>query len=112
MKKRAVIGLLAALSLAGCYAGPGYGPGPGPGAVGYDAFYDGAYGPFYDGYWGDGGVFFYRRGPNGPWVRDVGGHFHRGPGPGFSGVHFHGGHPGPGDMGHMGGGNAGDHGAH
>jgi hypothetical protein len=50
--------------------------------------------------------------PNGPWVRDVGGHFHRGPGPGFSGVHFHGGHPGPGDMGHMGGGNAGDHGAH
>jgi hypothetical protein len=106
--QRAVFGLLACLPLAGCYVGPAYGPGPGPayGVAGYDAYYDGGYGPFFDGYWGAGGVFFYRRGPNGPWLRDTAGHFRRAPGPGFNGVHFHGGDAGPG--GHPGA-NAGDH---
>jgi len=61
----------AALMLASC-AGPGY---VGGGGVAYDGFYDDYYGPIYDGYWGDGGVFFYRSHPHGHYVRDRGGHF-------------------------------------
>jgi hypothetical protein len=100
--KRAALGLLLPLALAGCYVGPGYGPGPGPApgygvaSVNYDAYYDGFYGPAFDGYWA-GGVFYYRHDANHPYVRDDAGHFRRAPAPGFNGVHVHGGgdgHPG------------------
>ncbi len=67
----------AALLLAGCASEGGYYGGA---AVGYDyygpsdAWYDGYYGPYVDGYWGDGGVFFYSTG-RGDYRRDEGGHF-------------------------------------
>ena len=70
-----------------CCASYGPDPGFGPVALGYDAYYDDAYGPFYDGYWGDDGAFYYRGGPGRPFGRDGGGHFHRGPAAGFHGVH-------------------------
>ena len=77
----------------------------------YDAYYDDGYGPFYDGYWGDDGGFYYRNGPGRPFGRDGGDHFHHGPGGGFHGVHtsggFHGGHGGGG---HGGGGHGGGRG--
>jgi len=53
----------------------------------YDAYYDDAYGPFYDGYWGGDGAFYYRGGAGRPFFRDGGGHFHHGPSAGFHGVH-------------------------
>ena len=61
--------------LAGCADyGPGYyGPGPG-GPVAYNAYYDGFYGPIYDGYW-RGGEFYYRSRGGGQWHRGGGDHF-------------------------------------
>lgn len=71
----------------------------------YDAYYDDAYGPFYDGYWGADGGFYYRNGPGRPFGRDGGDHFHHGPGGGgFHGVHSSGGFHGGG---HSGGGHGG-----
>jgi hypothetical protein len=40
----------------------------------YDVWYDGYYGPYVGGYWGDGGVFYYSD-RHGGWLRDEGGHF-------------------------------------
>lgn len=75
-----VTGLLlavAAAGLSGCADdtyGVGYGYGYGPGAGwDYSGYYDGYYGPIYDGYWGDDGAFYYRN-------RDDDHHFHRGGG--------------------------------
>jgi len=62
----------------------------------YDAYYDDAYGPFYDGYWGDDGAFYYRDGRGRPFLRDGGGHFRHGPTGGFHGVHGGGAHGGGG----------------
>ncbi len=53
----------------------------------YDAYYDDAYGPFYDGYWGDDGAFYYSDGAGRPFVRDGGAHFRHGAAGGFHGVH-------------------------
>lgn len=75
----------AALILAGC-AGPGYVGG----GVAYDGYYDNAYGPIYDGYWGDGGVFFYRSGHRGRYIRDTGGHFRRDAQNGYQPMHVNG----------------------
>jgi hypothetical protein len=57
----------------------------------YDAYYDDAYGPFYDGYWGDDGAFYHREHPGQPFAPDNGGHFHHSGGGGFHGVHTGGG---------------------
>jgi hypothetical protein len=62
MKHVLTVALLAlgSVPLAAC-AGSGVGvemDGPGPYA--YDGWYDGYYGPIYDGYWGDDGYFYYR----------------------------------------------------
>ena len=61
----------------------------------YDAYYDDAYGPFFDGYWGDDGAFYHRERPGQPFMPDHGDHFHHAGGSGFHGVHggggFHGG---------------------
>jgi hypothetical protein len=40
----------------------------------YDGYYDDYYGPFDDGYWGDGGAFCYLHGADG-FRRDEGNHF-------------------------------------
>jgi hypothetical protein len=93
--KKALLPLLAALPLAACvagYDGP-YGPGP----VAYDGYYDDYYGPIYDGYWGNGGVFYYRSHEHGRLIADRGNHFRHdmgGAGPGGrggpgGGGHFH-----------------------
>jgi hypothetical protein len=55
--------------------------------VSYDAYYDDAYGPFYDGYWGDDGAFYYCGGAGRPFIRDGGGHFQHGGAGGFHPVH-------------------------
>jgi hypothetical protein len=95
MNRRLILGAVAAAGLlAGCagdYYGPGaYGPGPGyygagPGfgvAVGYDGYYDGFYGPIYDGYW-RGGYFYWRDRRGRSFRRDNGRHFRRDPAQGF-----------------------------
>ncbi|MDQ2860247.1 MAG: hypothetical protein M3T55_05885 [Pseudomonadota bacterium] len=77
MTRTAILGAIAAAALlAGCAGGPGYyGGGPGYGvAVGYDGYYDGFYGPIYDGYW-RGRSFYWRDRDGGRWRRDDGRHF-------------------------------------
>lgn len=68
MKKRLIVVLCAAVSalpLTACAGGYGYGGGAYAGSpYAYDGFYDDYYGPIYDGYWGDDGGFYYRRGGN------------------------------------------------
>ncbi|MGH6986683.1 MAG: hypothetical protein ACRED9_07580 [Caulobacteraceae bacterium] len=81
--KRAASVLAAASALAllaGCAGYGGYGPGGGVAVgfvapVGYDGWYDGYYGPIYNGYWGDNGVFYYRSTDHAAWHADSGGHF-------------------------------------
>jgi hypothetical protein len=90
------LGLAAAASvgmlLAGCAS---YGPGPGPVAVGYDGYYDGYYGPIYDGYW-RGEHFWWRDRVDHPFRRDDAHHFRHVAGAGLQHIH---GEPG-GDKGH------------
>jgi hypothetical protein len=74
-----------ALSLAACETTPydhgGY-------AYGYvDGFYDDAYGPWYDGYWGPDDVFYYRAGPSGDFRRDDAHHFRHDMAQGFHTFH-------------------------
>lgn len=91
MKKMLFVALLAAAPLAACAEGY-YGP-QGPGPIAYDGFYDDYYGPINDGYWGDGGVFYYRSDPHGRFVADRDGHFRHDQGPaqgvGAGGRNFH-----------------------
>lgn len=56
-------------------------------AVGYDGFYDDAYGPFYDGYWGNDGFFYYSVGAGRTYRRDEGHHFRHDAVAGFHEVH-------------------------
>jgi hypothetical protein len=107
---------LASLPLAACagtYGGVEYGPGP----YAYDGYYDGYYGPIYDGYWGGDGAFYYRHGAGDRgFVRGDNAHFRHDapqggqnfqqmhgsftPGRGMHMPHFNnggGGHPGGGD---------------
>jgi hypothetical protein len=42
----------------------------------YDGYYDGSYGAFNDGYWGNDGAFYYAD-SNHNWQRDGAGHFRR-----------------------------------
>lgn len=51
--------VLAGLPLTACVE-DGYDDGLG-GYYAYDGYYDGYYGPIYDGYWGSNGYFYYRR---------------------------------------------------
>jgi hypothetical protein len=78
MKHALTIALLAlgSVPLASCAGGPGMAYGPGP--YEYDGWYDGAYGPIYDGYWGDDGYFYYRHQEGeGAFVRGDREHFSR-----------------------------------
>jgi hypothetical protein len=80
----------AALMLVGCADGGYYHHDHGPMAVAYDGFYDDGYGPFYDGYWGDDGAFYYSDGPGHAYRRDDAHHFrHDNPGQGFHAVQGH-----------------------
>ncbi len=75
----------------GPYARTGVGVGvayaDGPVAVGYDGYYDDAYGPFYDGYWAGDGGFYYTDAPGHPYRRDTGNHFRHDAAAGFHPVH-------------------------
>lgn len=53
-----------ALSLGACATDYGYGYGPSyyGGPYSYAGYYDGFYGPIYDGYWGNDNYFYYRGG--------------------------------------------------
>jgi hypothetical protein len=51
----------------------------------YDAYYDGGYGTYADGYWGTDGGYWYLSAPSGDiWARDEEGHFRRTPARGFA----------------------------
>ena len=51
------------LALSACADDGYYHGGPYVGAgLAYDGYYDGFYGPIYDGYWGGDGFFYYRHG--------------------------------------------------
>ena len=77
------------LSLAACETSMGHGDHY---AYGYaDGYYDDAYGPFYDGYWGPDSAFYYRNGPTGDYVRDSGNHFRRDNAQGYHTFHARGG---------------------
>ncbi len=58
----------------GGYGYPGYGYGYDP----YDVWYDGYYGPFYNGYWGTDGFFYYQLYNDRHWYRGDRDHFHHG----------------------------------
>jgi hypothetical protein len=86
--KSVVLGLAiasVAIGMASCESPGRYSAAGRP--VSYDAYYDDAYGPFYDGYWGDDGAFYYSGAAGRPFVRDGGGHFLHGAAGGFHGVH-------------------------
>ena len=55
---------------------------------GYNAWYDGYYGPFMNGYWGADGAFYYRI-MGGRYLRDDSDHFRRSPAAGFQAVRGH-----------------------
>lgn len=71
--KRALLAAAAALTLSACAEDLGYGPSFGGDMVYYDSYY----GPFYNGYWGPDGVFWYSPGRGRPYVRDDSHHFRR-----------------------------------
>lgn len=104
MRKWILAGGLAALigPLAACADNEYAARGPGGGVdvayvngpVGYDAYYDGYYGPFHDGYWSNDGYFYYSDAEGHPYRRDVDHHFRRDQPGGFHPIHG-GMHPGP-----------------
>ena len=61
------------------------------GASYYDGYYDGAYGPFNDGYWGTDGAFYYSSADGSAWNRDDAHHFRHDMSDGFTHVHGRGG---------------------
>ena len=86
LRKLVLPAFFAGLMLAGCV-----GPGPTRVAVAagpdyYDGYYDGAYGPFVDGYWGGDGAFWYQGGDR-AFHRDEGGHFAHAAGTGMNHIH-------------------------
>jgi len=93
MKLGYILGATAALALvAGCADGY-YGSGPGADFAYYgpdtefDGYYDGYYGPVYEGYWGNGGAFYYRNNAGGRWRQADAAHVRRDPAPGFNHIH-------------------------
>ncbi len=78
MKSAVKIGLLALASmpLAACVGGYGMQVGYGAQPYAYDGWYDGSYGPIYDGYWGTDNYFYYRHAEGeGAYVRGDRAHF-------------------------------------
>jgi hypothetical protein len=85
MRTGAILAASGLILLAGCADfGVGY-YGPGPEVnVAYDAWYDGHYGPIYDGYWSTHDGFIYRRSAKDKWRRGGDKHFSRANKKGFS----------------------------
>jgi len=81
----ACLGLAVSACAEGYYGAGDYGYGGGYGG-GRLAYYDDFYGPYYDGYWGGDGFYYYSLGRDRPFVRDDSRHFRRGGGDGFHGV--------------------------
>lgn len=79
---KTILILAAAATLGGCASDGAY---SGFGGGWSTAYYDDAYGPFYDGYWA-GDVFWYSPGRGRPYIRDEAHHFHHNPAPGAHGV--------------------------
>ena len=81
MKHAMMISLLAMTSIPLAACAGGYGMQVGYDAstpYEYDGWYDGSYGPIYDGYWGDDGYFYYRHNEGeGAYVRGDRDHFAR-----------------------------------
>lgn len=61
------------------YSRPSYSRSYYPSSYGW---YDGYYGRVHSGYWGQGGIYYYRTHERDRWRRDDGRHFRRGDGPG------------------------------
>lgn len=81
-------GLALGMALSACAYDDGYyGPSAAYANVDYVAWYDGFYGPFYGGYWGPRGRFYYWDQAHHRYHRDVGHHFAHGNMPGFNAVH-------------------------
>ncbi|HZZ88634.1 MAG TPA: hypothetical protein VFE13_09915 [Caulobacteraceae bacterium] len=96
MKQRLAIVAAAAASMALAACEDTYFHHPAPNTAGYvDGYYDDFYGPFQDGYWGAGGVFYYRTSRGGDWRRDDGRHFTHDAGHGFNAFHVRAGEPRP-----------------
>jgi len=77
----------AAVSLGACMDMGHHG---GPYAGGYvDGYYDDSYGPLYDGYWGDGDVFYYRTAANDSFHPDSAHHFRHDGVQGYHTFHAH-----------------------
>ena len=87
--RKIILPLLALALLAGCATRQRVDVGFRGGAV-YDGYYDGYYGAFDDGYWGNDGYFWYR-GRDRAWHRDEGRHFRHDGRPGFDHVRGRGG---------------------
>lgn len=90
MRFSTLLTLAATASLfAGCAAHVGpIGVAVGPVAdVDYDAYYDGYYGPIYDGYWSDDGMFIYQASEGGHWMRGDATHFRHDTATGFNHIH-------------------------
>jgi len=79
MKFLSILAAGAALAaLSACNEGYGTEVGWGPSGYAYDGWYDGYYGPVYEGYWGDDGGFWYRgNAGDHHWRRGDGTHFRR-----------------------------------
>ena len=86
--KTTLFAVAAALALSGC-AESGYGYGPY--FAGDTVYYDDAYGPIYNGYWGAGDTFYYAPSRGRPFVRDEAHHFRHDQATGYHSMHTHGG---------------------
>ncbi len=81
--------MMAAIGLSACESDfHHHGPYAGVDVAYVDGYYDDAYGPVYDGYWGDGDAFYYRDRAGGEFRRDDAHHFSRGGGNGFHPMHM------------------------
>ena len=94
--QRLAVVMTAAIGLAACEGGFHLGePHAGVDVAYVDGYYDDAYGPVYDGYWGDGDAFYYRNSADGEFRRDDAHHFSRSAGNGFHPMHMRAGHAPP-----------------
>ena len=86
-----IAGVTALVLLGGCADGYGSGGVGMSASVDYDdGYYDGSYGPFYDGYWANDGYFYYSDAEGHPFRRDEARHFRHDHAAGFNHVHGHG----------------------
>ena len=85
--KRSISGafLIATAAAAVLLSGCAYTPYPDT-AYAVPAYYDGFYGPYWDGYWGADGVFFFYDVHDHHFHRDDGHHFRHDQAPGFAGI--------------------------